>query len=133
MTAWSFLDLDRALRASWAADTASPDDVDDWHPDNPSWGHCDVTALVVQDLLGGEMVMAEVYVADGSQRGYHWWNKLASGLELDLTLEQFRRGETLRNVQIKQRPPGPLPRRWDEYLLLRERVSAHLGPLPPPY
>jgi hypothetical protein len=78
------------------------------------------------------MVMSEVYV-DGAQRGYHWWNKLASGIELDLTREQFQRGETLSNVQVKQRPPGPLPRRWAEYLLLRERVSAILGPLPPPY
>lgn len=132
MTVWSLLDVDRALRTSWAADTASPDDADDWHPDNPAWGHCDVTALVVHDLFGGEMVMAEVYV-DGAQRGYHWWNRLASGVEVDLTLEQFQRGETLRNVQLKQRPPGPLPRRWEEYLLLRERVGAHLGPLPPPY
>lgn len=132
MPAWSLLDLDRAFRASWAADTASPDDVDDWHPDNPAWGHCDVTALVVHDLVGGEMVMAEVHV-DGVQRGFHWWNRLTSGLELDLTLEQFRCGETLRNVQVKQRPPGPLPRRWEAYLLLRERVGAHLGALPPPY
>ncbi|WP_109507730.1 YunG family protein [Nocardioides speluncae] len=132
MPAWSLLDLDRALRASWSVDTASPDDVDGWSPDNPAFGHCDVTALVVNDLFGGDLVMAEVYV-DGAQRGYHWWNKLASGVELDLTLEQFRRGETLRDSRVRQRPPGPLPRRWDAYLLLRERVGAHLGPLPPAY
>ncbi|MET8598835.1 YunG family protein [Streptomyces althioticus] len=47
---WSLLDLDRAFRACWAADTCSPDDLPDWRPDNPSVGHCDITTLVVNDL-----------------------------------------------------------------------------------
>ncbi|WP_236240262.1 hypothetical protein [Streptomyces sp. CC228A] len=132
MTPWNLLDLDRALRACWAADTASPDDRDVWLPDNPSWGHCDITALVVHDLFGGDLVVGEVH-ADGVQRGYHWWNRLASGVELDLTREQFRRGEVVSAARAVQRPPGPLPRRWDAYLLLRERLHAHLGDLPEPY
>lgn len=51
----------------------------------------------------------------------------------EVYVDGAQRGETLSDVQVKQRPPGPLPRRWDDYLLLRERVSAILGPLPPPY
>jgi hypothetical protein len=34
-------------------------------------------------------------------------------------------------ARVVERPPGPL-RRWDEYLLLRERVIKHLGHLPEP-
>ncbi|MGV9338408.1 YunG family protein [Streptomyces sp. NPDC003688] len=131
MTPWNLLDLDRALRTSWAADTCSPDDLPDWRPANPAWGHCDITALLVHDLFGGELVVGEVHL-DGVQHGYHWWNRLANGIELDLTREQFQRGQTITTLRVVERPPGPALRRWAEYLLLRERVAAHLGPLPEP-
>lgn len=131
MTPLTLLDLDRALRASWAADTCSPDDVAraPWTPDNPAWGHCDVTALVVNDVFGGELVLGEVHL-DGVRHGSHWWNRLPSGVELDLTREQFRLGQTVTTIRVIERPPGPAPRRWAEYLLLRERVSEHLGCFP---
>lgn len=131
MLPWNLLDLDRALRTAWAADTCSPDDRDEWRPDNPAWGHCDITALVVHDVFGGDLMVGEVYL-DGTQHGFHWWNRLSSGVELDLTYEQFRRGQTVKEARLVVRPPGPLPRRWEEYLLLRERVAEHLGPLPEP-
>ncbi|MEW2130436.1 hypothetical protein [Streptomyces sp. NPDC005435] len=131
MTPWNLLELDRALRTSWAADTCSPDDLDDWRPGNPARGHCDITALLVHDLFGGELVCGEVRL-DGAPHGYHWWNRLPNGIELDLTREQFRRGQTITTLRAVERPPGPAPRRWAEYLLLRERVAARLGPLPEP-
>ncbi|MGI5340164.1 YunG family protein [Streptomyces sp. CA-181903] len=130
MTPWSFSDLDAALRASWSADTCSPDDRSDWSPANPAWGHCDITALVVNDVFGGELVVGVVRL-DGRRQGYHWWNRLPSGVELDVTREQFRRGQTITEARVVERPPGPV-RRWDAYLLLRERVTGHLGHLPEP-
>jgi MmyB-like transcription regulator ligand binding domain len=39
---------------------------------NPAWGHCDVTALVLHDLLGGDLVLGEVHL-NGEQHGYHWF------------------------------------------------------------
>ncbi|GAB2908500.1 YunG family protein [Streptomyces mayteni] len=131
MAPWNLVDLDRALRASWAHDTCSPDNQAEWGPDNPAWGHCDVTALVVNDVFGGDLVVGEVYL-DGVQHGYHWWNRLPSGVELDLTREQFQRGQDVTAARVVVRPPGPLPRRWAEYLLLRERVGARLDGLPEP-
>ncbi|UJB39693.1 YunG family protein [Streptomyces sp. A1-5] len=131
MIPWNLLDLDKALRASWAADTCSPDDQADWQADNPAWGHCDITALIVNDVFGGGLMVGEVHL-DGTQHGFHWWNRLPSGWELDLTREQFQRGQTVTAARVVERPPGPLPRRWEEYLLLRERVIKHLGPLPEP-
>lgn len=132
MTPWNLLDLDKALRAGWAADTCSPDDLADWQPDNPACGHCDITALIVNDVFGGDLMVGEVYLPDGAQRGFHWWNRLPSGVELDLTREQFQDGQTVAAARVVERPPGPLPRRWEEYLLLRERVTEHLGRLPEP-
>jgi hypothetical protein len=123
--------LDRALRVSWAADTCSPDDVarSPWHPDNPAWGHCDITALVVNDLFGGSLVVGEVH-HEGGRAGHHWWNLLASGIELDLTREQFRLGQTVSAPRVVERPPGPVRRRQAEYEVLRTRVREQLG-LPP--
>lgn len=127
MTPWNLLVLDQALRASWAADTCSPDDLEraGWQPENPAWGHCDITALVVNDIFGGDLVVGEVHL-DGEQPGFHWWNQLPSGVELDVTREQFQLGQTGTAGRRVKRPPGPL-RRNDEYLLLRKRLFAHLA------
>lgn len=123
-------DVERAVRAGWAADTCSPDDAARaaWHAGNPAWGHCDITALVVHDLFGGDLMLGEVHAAGGEQQGFHWWNRTAGGVEVDLTLEQFQQGQVVSAARLVKRPPGPLPRRRREYELLRERVAAHLGP-----
>lgn len=133
MVPWSLETLDQAFRAGWAADTCSPDDLAraGWGSDNPAWGQCDITSLIVNDIFGGELVVGEVHF-NGNRHGFHWWNRLSSGVELDLTREQFRRGQAVIAARVVRRPPGPLPRRWDEYLLLRERVARHLGHLPGP-
>jgi hypothetical protein len=125
--------LATALRAVWAADTCSPDDIAraGWSPGNPAWGHCDITALIVNDCFGGDLMVGEVELA-GEQQGHHWWNRLGSGVEIDLTREQFRLGQTITGARLVKRPPGRLSRRWDEYLLLRERLARQLGPLPAP-
>ncbi|WP_280395152.1 YunG family protein [Nocardia brasiliensis] len=119
--------IEQALRSSWAADTCSPDDVARaaWDFGNPAWGHCDITALVVQDVFGGDLMLGDVYLVE-EQRGYHWWNRLPDGAEVDLTLEQFRLGETVTNGRVV-RPVGPLRRRVEEYELLRRRVADHVG------
>lgn len=121
-----------ALRASWAADTCSPDDVErsPWHAGNPAWGQCDITALVVNDMFGGDLMCGEVH-RDGRQEGYHWWNVLASGVEIDLTREQFVDGQVVTAGERIVRPPT-FTWREPDYQTLRRRVSELLGPLPPP-
>lgn len=133
MTPWTLSEIEEAVRASWAADTCSPDDLAraGWQAGNPAWGHCDVTALLLNDLLGGDLVVGEVYL-DGAQHGFHWWNRLASGIEIDLTREQFRRGQVVTATRVVKRPVGRPARRNEEYERLRGRVSARLGPLPRP-
>ncbi|MFE6163817.1 hypothetical protein ACFQ7F_33430 [Streptomyces sp. NPDC056486] len=123
-------DLDAALRAAWAADTCSPDDAAraPWTTANPAWGHCDITTVLVHDMFGGELLVGEVWTVDGEQQGFHWWNRLASGGELDLTREQFLLGQRITVPRSVARPPGRLPRRQEEYELLRQRFSEAAAP-----
>lgn len=64
--------------SAWGADTCYPDSRGEWTTENPSRDQCGMTALVVQDILGGDLIIAEVHV-DGVQIGHHYWNKLPDG------------------------------------------------------
>lgn len=81
------------LRGSWCKDTTSPTCSETWPEKNPALGQCAVTALVVQDLVGGELMRAVV-----GEYGSHYYNRLPSGQEVDLTREQFPVGTFI--------PPG---------------------------
>lgn len=121
--------LEEAIRGAWSEDTASEDN--EWSPDNPSCGQCDITTLVVHDLLGGEVLAADVFL-DGERVEAHMWNRLASGLEVDLTREQFRAGQVLGDPTVRTRPATfepthPRYHRYEQYLVLSERVRATLG------
>jgi hypothetical protein len=126
MSVVSFSDVEQAVRASWGAETCDPVDLDEWQPDNPAWGQCGVTALVVQDLFGGDLVLGQVHV-DGSKVGYHYWNRFSAGLDLDLTREQFRPEHVLVGGEVVIRPPDAPRRCREQYELLRERVMARLA------
>jgi hypothetical protein len=126
MSVVSFTDVECAVRASWSAETCDPADVAEWRPDNPARGQCGVTALVVQDLFGGDLVLAEVHV-DGRKVEYHYWNRFGLGLDLDLTREQFRPEQVVVGGEVVVRPPGAPRRCRAQYELLRDRVMARLS------
>jgi hypothetical protein len=120
-------DLEAAVRAAWALDTCDPVDADDWSAGSPSRGQCGSTALVIHDLLGGELLIAEVVRDDGSRQGVHYWNLLPGGTELDLTREQFTAGEVIQRPRILRRPAGLPDRCAEQYLTMRHRVFDALG------
>lgn len=68
-----------ALSASWSHETSY---FDDWSPSNPSAGQCAVSAIIVQDYLGGEIKECAV---NGI---VHYFN-VVEGAVLDITAGQF--------------------------------------------
>lgn len=66
-----------ALRAAWSIETSSK-----WLPDNPALGQCGVTALVVQDLLGGDILKTRTGDA------WHFYNRVG-GKRMDFSEGQF--------------------------------------------
>jgi hypothetical protein len=73
--------LKGCLETAWSKETSV--DPSNWSAHNPAWGQCAVTALVVQDELGGELLRAVV------QGESHYWNRLPTGEEVDFTRQQF--------------------------------------------
>jgi hypothetical protein len=123
----SLSEIEQAIRASWSLETCDPVDVADWSPVNPARGQCAVTALVVQDLLGGALLLAEVRNADGSRQGVHYWNRLAGGLEVDLTREQFTPTEVVQAPEVVDRPPDTTRGRLaGQYAALERAVTRAL-------
>lgn len=105
--------LQSALMRAWSIETSSK-----WLPDNPARGQCSVTALVVQDILGGDIVKTDV---DGA---WHFYN-LLDGERLDFSESQFSQPV----------PYADLPSNRDEafsdtsqkqYQILRERLLREI-------
>ncbi|WP_449474835.1 YunG family protein [Streptomyces abikoensis] len=125
MSPWLLTDIERAVRSSWSADTTTPEYRPQWSPENPARDQCGVTALVLNDLLGGDLVRGEVRVG-GVRTDFHWWNRLGEGVEIDLTREQFRPEEVVTGGVVISRPPE-IKRLREEYELLRARVLGKLA------
>jgi hypothetical protein len=53
-----------------------------WTPDNPATGQCDVTALLVHELFGGDLLKTPLPAGD------HFYNRIA-GRRYDLIGSQF--------------------------------------------
>lgn len=114
--------LSRALSLAWDQDTASGI----WYPGVPSMNQCAVTALVVQDYLGGDLLRCPM--TDGNS---HYWNRAPNGIEIDLTIQQFLFTEAMPIKQetiVRYREyvlsyPDTLRR----YEILRKRVKEIIG------
>lgn len=117
-------DIETAVRSSWDADTTTPAHRARWNPGNPARDQCGVTALVVHDLLGGDLIRGEVRV-DGERVDFHWWNRLGRGVEIDLTREQFDPHEIVTGGEVVERP-AEIVRLREEYELLSARVLERL-------
>ena len=71
------------LLGCWRADTCAPRMRDEWSPLNPTKGQCSITAFIVQDLFGGDVL--GIPLGDGN---YHCFNVVGDCV-FDLTSEQF--------------------------------------------
>jgi hypothetical protein len=74
--------IESAIRGSWDADTCYPVQKRNWKNNVPELGQCAVTALLLQEYLGGDIAF--------NQANDHFWNILPNGKTIDLTRTQFR-------------------------------------------
>jgi hypothetical protein len=127
MPTWTLSAIEAAVRSSWGPDTlfASADYMARGNG-QPSRGQCGTTALVIQSLLGGDLMVADVQ-CEGRMEGVHYWNVTPGGVELDLTRDQFTPAESLINQRQVTRERNSSSPGEQSFQLLRERVTAALG------
>jgi hypothetical protein len=103
------VELYDVLRTCWSTATGSK-----WLPSNPAQGQCSVTALVVQDVLGGDILKTDV---DGA---WHFYNRI-DGRRWDLTISQFDKPIGYDDLP-SHRDDALSDTTWERYQLLRRRV-----------
>ena len=110
------------FRNAWNAETAHPAYRDKWSPNNPSAGQCAVTALIVQEILGGDIYSCKVGHAS------HFVN-IVNGKIFDLTADQFGGVDNIKyvNNSFKLKSRKSLLQNKDvriRYELLKLRLST---------
>jgi hypothetical protein len=112
-------ELSRTLVQGWSRATSY--DSARWCEQNPALGQCAVSALIVQDLLGGQLLVGKV---NGIE---HYWNLLTDNRELDLTKHQFEHIESFEGPTYADRGYVlSFPNTRRRYRQLRRSVLAHL-------
>lgn len=141
-----------AIRHAWSVETAAigtygrmpGGPYGEFSHATPSRGQCAVTALLVQDIFGGEIVRgvltrASELVGDGPSAEYlrtagsHYWNRISNMGDLDLTLAQFPSGIFPTDGVVVERTRLTVGERAEaaytlrRYYLLRSRFEAELA------
>ncbi len=118
-------DLYAVLRNCWSKETAYPSCQAEWVPNDPSYGQCAITAMLVYDMFGGSIHRIRV-----SGGGTHYFNKI-DGHYIDLTVEQF----DLYHIPVNYEPNEEMDRKYcgknadtqKRYQLLVSRISEYLA------
>lgn len=78
-----------ACLAAWSEETCTARMRGDWSKENPTAGQCSITAFLVQEFFGGEIM--GLPLEDG---GMHCFNRI-DGVIVDLACEQFGKDSVL--------------------------------------
>ena len=109
--AYPYIDLYRRLQRSWSPETGRQ-----WRADSPASGQCGVTALVVHDELGGEILKTDV---NGT---WHFYNRIG-GSRVDFTMSQFDTPVAYDDVP-SSREEALSDTSATQYELLRQRAAG---------
>lgn len=120
-------DLYDVLRHCWCRESAYPSAQAEWVPNDPTYGQCAVTAMLVYDMFGGSIHRIRV---DGG--GTHYFNKI-DGHYIDLTREQF----DLYDIPVRYEPNETMERKYcgknpntkARFNILVSRISEYLKAL----
>lgn len=120
--------LQNALHAAWSHDTSA---ASDWREAICAKGQCAVTACVVQDYLGGDILNSIATLPSGETVS-HYFNVIGSEA-VDITKMQFPPGTHFSDPQPKTKGFSSTrdyclsyDSTLQRYNLLRDRVAAHL-------
>ncbi|MCM2979905.1 Uncharacterised protein [Niallia circulans] len=105
--------IEEALHKSWSLESSSK-----WSEDNPAKGHCGVTTLVVNDILGGEIKKTKL------PDGWHFYNVL-NGKRYDFTASQFREAIVYLDSP-SNREEAYMDTNEKQYNYLKQRVLKNL-------
>ena len=117
-------DLYNVLLSCWCRETAYPSCQKDWNENDCSYGQCAITAMLVNDMFGGEIY--RIRLDDG---GTHYFN-IIDGHTIDLTREQF----DLYDIPIEYSNAEKMAKEYcgksedtrKRYELLKTRIVEHL-------
>lgn len=116
--------LETALRVSWSADVCNELDKEQWTSENPAFGQCVISTLVLLDWLTQGTI-----VKDDDHD--HFWLQDEYG-EIDLTREQFPIDTILQATRERTREElvtgerAKQARTQERYETLRDRVKSFM-------
>ncbi len=114
-------DLFGILLKVWSKETAYPSCQAEWVENDPTYGQCAITAMLVYDMFGGSIHRIRV-----NGGGTHYFNKI-NGHYIDLTVNQF----DLYNLPVEYEPNEEMDRKYcgknadtqKRYQLLLSRIT----------
>lgn len=104
--------LQDAIKNAWSIKSSSK-----WTIQNPAKGHCGVTALVVNDHLGGEIFKTRL------PEGWHFYN-IIEHQRYDFTLSQFSESIIYEDI-LSNRNEAFMDCNEKQYMYLKQKVSKN--------
>ena len=108
--------VEAALLTSWSSESSTK-----WKQSNPALGQCGVTALVVQDNLGGE-IYKTIVQKPGGHPLWHFYNRV-NGKFIDFTSSQFDEPVSYENVE-SERAEAFADTNTEQYAYLSQAVKS---------
>ncbi|EEM96885.1 hypothetical protein ACFVXR_08935 [Bacillus thuringiensis] len=102
-----------ALIRSWSIETSSK-----WTIENPAKGQCGVTALVVQDIYGGEIKKTK------AREAWHFYNFI-DGQRFDFTEAQFNKKLNYMDIG-SNREEAFADTNEKQYSMLKKKITKEL-------
>lgn len=90
------INISYKLKKAWSKETAHPAYQPKWNSNNPATGQCLVTALLIQELKGGEIASCKV-------GNYSHFVNIINGQIEDYTVEQFKTPVEYKKITLKER------------------------------
>lgn len=76
-------EVTKIIELSFGKETCYPSLREKWNEENKTLGHCAITALIINDFLGGKIMRCMC------ETGSHYYNLINNEI-IDLTVSQFK-------------------------------------------